>query len=173
MPINKDNEKLSIEFGYIHETSPNNVLTYDLRFTHGEIGEVVQILNGLYEPIELPARMFLEVAEYLVSKGVIEGIKPSTSNSSGKPLVRNLSKLNIPNINTSSNLRTNPNANVNPISSIFTDENVNSEPEVIPIDTEKETKGSGVSKEEAENFKQQRASAQSKGSSQKKVNRTT
>jgi len=172
MPINKDNEKLSIEFGYIHETSPNNVLTYDLRFTHGEIGEVVQILNGLYEPIELPARMFLEVAEYLVSKGVIEGIKPSTS-TGGKPLVRNLSKLNIPNINTSNNLKTNPNANVNPISSIFTDENVNSEPETIPVDTEKETKESEISKKEAENFKQQRANAQSKGSSQKKVNRIT
>lgn len=161
MPINKDNERLSIDFGYIHQLEDGQEVEYSLKFTHTEAGAVVQVLNGLYEPIELPAKMFLEVAEYLVGKGVLEGIKGSSTTKVSSPL----GKLSIPQIqgNTASpKLKT----MINPVNAI----SVQDEDEEI---VEEKPKIINPTKEELEIFKKQRMEALSKAKTEKKVKRTT
>ncbi len=160
MPINKNNEKLSIDFGYIHQLEDGQELEYNLKFTHTEAGAVVQVLNGLYEPVELPAKMFLEVAEYLVGKGVLEGIKGASMAKVGSPL----GKLSIPQIGNNSpspKLKT----LISPVNAI----SIQTEDEEV---IEESSKATPPSKEEAELFKKQRVSALSKAKVEKKVKRT-
>ena len=76
MPIATDATRLSIEFGYEYESPTGDILTYQMKFMHTEAGPTVQISNAHYEPIVLPAAMFTEVAEFLVSQGVLRGVKP-------------------------------------------------------------------------------------------------
>ena len=76
MPISTDGTRLSIEFGYEYVTPSGDVLNYQMKFLHTAAGPSVQISNGPYEPVELPAQMFTEVAEFLIAQGVLRGAKP-------------------------------------------------------------------------------------------------
>ena len=73
MPISSDQTRLSIDFGYEYTAIDGNVLQYQMKFMHTPTGPTVQISNGPYEPVELPADMFVEVAEFLISQGVVKG----------------------------------------------------------------------------------------------------
>lgn len=90
MPITEDNTRLSIEFGYKFKNNIGDELLYSMKFTHSTDGPVVEISNGPYDPISFPAQMFLDVAEFLISRGVMDGIKPTPpavqNTNSGKTL---------------------------------------------------------------------------------------
>jgi hypothetical protein len=98
MPIAKDETRLSIEFTYEFEPLVGEKFIYSMKFIHASVGPIVQISNGSYEAIELPADMFTEVAEFLVSQGVIRGTKPPISNPQ-QMVVSGTKVLGIPTIN--------------------------------------------------------------------------
>lgn len=73
MPISSNNARLSIDFGWEHVFPNGERATYQMKFYHSDIGGIIQIGNGVYEPFEVPVEMFTEVVEYLISQGVIKG----------------------------------------------------------------------------------------------------
>ena len=81
MPIANENVKVSVDFPYEWDNPVEGTReTYQIRFIHNDYGPVLQISQGPYEPIELPAIMFLEVAEYLVRNNYLKGM-PNISQS--------------------------------------------------------------------------------------------
>jgi hypothetical protein len=75
MPISTDSAKVSVDFAYDWENPKDgSTETYQMKFLHNEFGPVIHIFQGPYEPVELPASMFLEVAEFLVRQGVMKGM---------------------------------------------------------------------------------------------------
>lgn len=94
MPIAAENTRLSIDFAYEYETPDSEVLRYQMKFQHTTQGPIVTISQGPYEPVELPADMFTEVAEFLISQGVVKGAKPVTLGHASK-----VGSLAIPSIN--------------------------------------------------------------------------
>lgn len=88
MPISFESAKISVDFPYNWETPSGEVITISMRFLHTEDGPVLQIFNGPDEPIELPAMMFLEVAEFLVRQNILKGISNpnNVTSRSGVPL---------------------------------------------------------------------------------------
>lgn len=73
MPISTDTTKFSIDFSYEWESQDGQTLTYPMKFLHGQFGPTVQIMDGSGGAVELPAEMFIEVANFLVQQGVIKG----------------------------------------------------------------------------------------------------
>ena len=75
MPISTDKARVSIEFTYELET-PTGAFSYQMKFLHRDDVPYVQITNEGYEPLELPADMFIEVAGFLSKQGVMKGFSP-------------------------------------------------------------------------------------------------
>ena len=82
MPV-IDQKRLSIDFGWEHSFPSGEKLTYQMKFYHSDIGGIVQIGNGVHEPFEIPVEMFTEVAEFLISQGVIKGSPLKASSGGG------------------------------------------------------------------------------------------
>lgn len=74
MPISTET-KLSIDFAYEWSASDGQVFEYKMKFMHGPMGPTIQIGTG-EEIIELPAEMFTETADFLISQGVMRGKAP-------------------------------------------------------------------------------------------------
>ncbi len=73
MPITTDQTRLSIDFAWEHTFPAGDRVAYQIKFYHSEVGGILQIANGVYEPFEVPVEMFTEVAEFLIAQGVIKG----------------------------------------------------------------------------------------------------
>lgn len=123
MPIAKDETKLSIDFVYEFEPLVGEKLQYSMKFMHSDVGAIVSILNGPYEAVELPADMFTEVAEFLISQGVIRGAKPPISNQ--QIVMTGGKTLGIPTIN-----KTKKTIEASPVEVIHTEANELSEEEI-------------------------------------------
>jgi hypothetical protein len=79
MPIPQESQKVSVDFPYEWDNPVEGTKeTWQMRFIHNDYGPILQISQGPYEPIELPATMFLEVSEFLVRNGYMKGM-PSMS----------------------------------------------------------------------------------------------
>jgi hypothetical protein len=57
-----------------------------MKFVHSERGPVIQIFDGPYEPVELPASMFTEVSQFLISQGVLKGLSSAHKAPVNAPL---------------------------------------------------------------------------------------
>lgn len=97
MPV-KNESKLSIDFIYVYDIESTGESTeYQMRFTHTDIGERIQIfLTSTGEGIELPAKMFPEVTEFLIQRGVLKGNK--TSAPQNIPVIRSGQKISVPTV---------------------------------------------------------------------------
>lgn len=75
MPINTENTVRSIDFGYEHAGQDGVTYEYKLKFMQSELGPTIQISNDPYDPVLLPASMFIEVSEFLISERVMNPTK--------------------------------------------------------------------------------------------------
>lgn len=81
MPIVDNSINETIEFPYYHQF--DNGVTFDCRIKTfidpDQGGRLVYIFIDGYEPVVLPVEMFTEIAEFLVTKGLVKGISRQSS----------------------------------------------------------------------------------------------
>jgi hypothetical protein len=73
MPVSTDNARISMDFNYEWEAPDGEITLFPMKFLHTEFGPRIMIFDGELEPIDLPASMFTEVAEFLIRQGVLKG----------------------------------------------------------------------------------------------------
>lgn len=89
MPILADTKKRNIEFTYEWQASDEQVMVFPMKCTHSDNGPMVQISLGEQGILELPAEMFVEVADVLLQEGIVQGtrsIGPTPLPAGGKAL---------------------------------------------------------------------------------------
>ena len=163
MPIQTNNTRLSIDFAFEHETYEGTI-TYQMKFVHTEAGPILQILNGGYEPIELPAEMFVEVADFLIKQGVMKGNTSKPTAIPGQLPIGN-TPLRLPAMRKKASV---PVPDIEPVSSISLNEPVEETEQVGDVQVQPEEAADkpkmALSKEEEENILRERAAARAKAS---------
>lgn len=90
MPIEPDSTKFSFEFGYKWEGPDGTKYTFPMKYLHTDTyGPTIQIFFEDGNGVELPAEMFTEVANFLISQNVVQGALPPARlppTTGGKPI---------------------------------------------------------------------------------------